>query len=296
MPKILLLLLIFLSLNTCNKNIPTGKSSAEPGFAVLNIDEKLEQELRAKNVFGPLSPVPLNRLRLVRVKHFGFDDQEHTGELIVLDACAERVKLIFQDLFALKFPIEKIRLITAYNGDDGQSMADNNTSAHNLRAVTGGTSLSLHAYGTAIDLNPKINPYVAINATTGVATFQPIEGIKYANRMLDRLGKTRRKGFAEEIVEVFARHGFYGWGGYWDTPIDYQHFQLSRSVSEILVLMDPLTAANFFTQTVQFYKQHKRAIEDELDKKKAALGFKDKSMVTFYQEDPQRFLNLIKSI
>ena len=76
MPKILLLLLIFLSLSTCNKNIPTSKSSAEPGFVVFNIDEKLEQELRAKNVFGPLSPVPLNRLRLVRVKHIGFDDQE----------------------------------------------------------------------------------------------------------------------------------------------------------------------------------------------------------------------------
>ncbi len=41
----------------------------------------------------------------------------------------------------------------------------NNTSAFNYRVITGGTSLSKHAYGRAIDINPVENPYIK-GATT----------------------------------------------------------------------------------------------------------------------------------
>jgi len=288
MNKSIFFLLLLLLLNACNKNLQPHQPAEAPGFEVLVIDEKLQKELAAKNVFGPQAPVPLSRLRLVRVRHIGFDERPHQGEIMVLDACAEQVKQVFQELFARKFPIEKMALMTAYNGDDDQSMADNNTSAHNVRVVTGGTKLSLHAYGTAIDLNPKINPYLAINDSTGVATFKPPAGIQYANRKLDRPGKARRKGMAEEVLEVFARHGFYGWGGYWDTPIDYQHFQVSRPVTEILADMDAVSASTFFKQMVQYYNQHKTHLEDALDKKKTALGFQHLSMLEFYQADPKR--------
>ncbi len=292
MHRIIFFLSFLILLNSCNKNLQPKQPTSEPGFEILPIDEKLQQELQAKNVFGPLAPVPLSRLRLVRVRHIGFDEQPHPGEIIVLDACAEQVKQVFQELFAMKFPIEKMALMTAYNGDDDKSMADNNTSAHNVRAVTGGTKLSLHAYGTAIDLNPRTNPYLAINDSTGVATFKPPAGIQYANRKLDRLGKARRKGMAEEVLEVFARHGFYGWGGYWDTPIDYQHFQVSRPATEILAEMDPASASAFFQQMVQYFNQHKTPIEDAIDKKKTELGFQNQSMLEFYKADPQRFLHL----
>jgi hypothetical protein len=39
---------------------------------------------------------------------------------------------------------------------------------------------------------------------------------------------------AEEVVDLFARHGFTIWGGYWDAPLDYQHFQVDRKLAQRL--------------------------------------------------------------
>jgi hypothetical protein len=45
------------------------------------------------------------------------------------------------------------------------------------------------------------------------------------------------------VVLEFARHGFYRWGGDWDYPIDYQHFELgSRPFVEALVALEPAQA------------------------------------------------------
>ncbi|MCR9250183.1 MAG: M15 family metallopeptidase, partial [bacterium] len=135
-------------------------AQTESGFMVVDIDQKLEDEMRAKNVFGEHSPIPLERLKLVYIKHIDFNGYEQSGEIIVLDACAEQVKQLFIELYEAKFPMTQVRLITEYNGSDSLSMAENNTSSHNLRQVTGGKRLSLHAYGTAIDINPINNPYI----------------------------------------------------------------------------------------------------------------------------------------
>ena len=48
--------------------------------------------------------------------------------------------------------------MNAYDGDDDASMEANNTSAFNDRNVVGTQSLSMHAYGAAIDINPVQNP------------------------------------------------------------------------------------------------------------------------------------------
>lgn len=67
---------------------------------------------------------------------------------------------IFHELYLAEYPIERIRLIDEYDGDDTVSMEDNNTSCFNYRVVDGTSSLSKHAYGMAIDINPLYNPYV----------------------------------------------------------------------------------------------------------------------------------------
>ena len=66
----------------------------------------------------------------------------------------------------MQYPIESIRLIDDYGADDTKSMEANNTSAFNYRIVEGTSHLSKHAYGRAIDINPRVNPFVKRNSIT----------------------------------------------------------------------------------------------------------------------------------
>lgn len=266
----------------------------QPGFEIKSIDQDLYEKMLSTNVFGDHSPVAIDRLRLIKLRYFGLDETEHPGELIMLDACSEQVLNIFLALFQRKFPLEKVALMTEYHGSDSLSMAENNTSGHNLRQATDGERLSLHAYGTAIDLNPVNNPYVEIacDDSLGIARFRPAAGIRFANRMENRLGKVNRKGMAEEVIDVFAKNGFYWWGGYWNCPIDYQHFQISRSVTELLVAMPPDDATRFFEKTVAYFNKNKQSIEDAME---SAVGT-DTSWADLYRQDAEKFLEIIDQI
>ena len=69
---------------------------------------------------------------------------------------------------------------------------------------------------------------------------------------------------AEEIVDLLAKHGFYEWGGYWDTPLDYHHFQLSSSLTELYLVMKPQTAKITFQKATQYFNKYKQPLEQEL--------------------------------
>ena len=86
----------------------------------------------------PGCPVEPERLRRVDVNHVGFDGQTHRGELIVHEDLASDVVAIFEQLYRLGYPVEKIRTVDHYSdADDELSMEDNNTSAFNCRYVPG---------------------------------------------------------------------------------------------------------------------------------------------------------------
>jgi hypothetical protein len=161
-------------------------------------------------------PVPLRELRLVRITHWGFDEQPRPGELVVHSGHAEAIRRAFADLFAARFPIEQVRLIDEFGGDDDRSMAANNTSAFNCRYVKGSTRWSQHAVGRAIDINPVQNPYVTRGGV------DPPAGRDYLRRDGSRQGVITANG---PVVKAFARIGW-GWGGRWVSP-DYQHFSAS---------------------------------------------------------------------
>ncbi len=159
----------------------------------------------------------MESLRAVDVSHWGFDAQVHIGRLIVAAEVAGDMVDIMGQLFAARFPIERVEPVDVYDGDDNRSMSANNTSAFNCRAVTGGSSWSKHSYGTAIDVNPLVNPYVAGESVL------PTEGAVYADRSLDAPGMIHS---GDVVVESFAAHGWI-WGGTWSSPKDYQHFSTS---------------------------------------------------------------------
>jgi hypothetical protein len=56
---------------------------------------------------------------------------------------------------------------------------------------------------------------------------------------------------AEPVVDVFARHGFVEWGGYWRNPIDYQHFQVGRKLAYQLARLPAMEARALFERFVE---------------------------------------------
>ncbi len=166
----------------------------------------------------PGCPVEPGRLRRVEVNHIGFDGQSHRGELIVHEDLVPQVIEIFEQLYRLRYPIEKMRTVDRYPGaDDELSMEDNNTSAFNCRGIPGTIQWSQHAYGRAIDLNPHVNPFI-----DSAGAVEPKNATAYLDRSRTDPGLLHDD---DPAVHVFTDRGW-RWGGFWRTPIDYQHFEL----------------------------------------------------------------------
>ena len=159
--------------------------------------------------------ITYNDLRHVIVSHYDFNGEVQRGELIVNNKVADEIIEIFKEVFEVKYPIEKMVLVSEYNNDDDLSMADNNTSAFNFRPITGGGGWSNHAYGLAIDINPKYNPYVSKNAV------YPVNGVSYVNRDEDVEGMIKE---GDALFNAFTSRGW-TWGGDWNSLKDYQHFE-----------------------------------------------------------------------
>ncbi|WP_319929494.1 M15 family metallopeptidase [Xenorhabdus santafensis] len=201
------------------------------------------QKMAFSGVVTENNPVPCNRLNIVNFNYIDFSGNESTGEVIVLDVFALQVENIFHELLLAGFPIHKALAIEHYNGDDKDSMRDNNTSAFNGRKITGAASWSKHAYGAAIDINPLQNPFLGFNPD-GVPYVLPENSAEqYLNRIAKRPGKKAREGMSEKVVDIFLSNGFMRWGGYWDTPIDYQHFEVGSIEFIESLLKKPLSKA-----------------------------------------------------
>jgi hypothetical protein len=161
-------------------------------------------------------PIAVDQLRLMSLNFVGFDGAAHRGELVVNADRAVEIAYAFADLYTARFPIERMETVEKYNSDDDASMAANNTSAFNCRAITGGTAWSNHSYGRAIDINTVQNPYIS-----GSGTVYPPNGAPYADRTLTAPGMIHA---GDRTEQAFTTRGW-TWGGSWDTPIDYQHFE-----------------------------------------------------------------------
>jgi hypothetical protein len=159
-------------------------------------------------------PVGPSQLRRVFVSYVGFDGRAHRGELVVNAAVVGDVEQVFGRLYAERFPIHRMRPVSAYGGSDDRSMAADNTSAFNCRyaVTTGPKSWSVHAYGEAIDVNTVENPYLEAGRVL------PPGGI--TNRARYRKGMAVAGGV---LVRAFASVGWL-WGGRWTGSPDWQHF------------------------------------------------------------------------
>lgn len=161
-------------------------------------------------------------LRYVSVKYYDFYDEVQTGEIICNKLIAQDIVDIFYELYLNGYQIEKINLIDEYGGDDTLSMEDNNTSSFNYRVVENTSSLSKHALGLAIDINPFYNPYLVYGGNPdGTDYISPKGSESFVNRDLDFSHKIDRNDLC---YKLFKAHGF-TWGGDWKSCKDWQHFQ-----------------------------------------------------------------------
>lgn len=164
--------------------------------------------------------ITYDELRYVHILHYDFEGNVAEGELICNEYIAQDLVEIFYELYRNEYQLEKVHLIDEYDGDDTASMEDNNTSCFNYREVAGTSSLSKHALGLAIDINPLYNPYITYD-DDGSENISPVSAIPYADRDVKFAYKIDENDLC---YKLFIEHGF-TWGGNWNSSKDYQHFQ-----------------------------------------------------------------------
>jgi hypothetical protein len=181
-----------------------------------------QAQLKAARVWHQGCPVSLSQLRLLRVSAVGFDGQSYVGQLVVNRDVARPLVSVFRQLYALRFPIRHMNFDQVY-GNARPKDNDVSGSFECRDAVpspcSGGKSTghwSNHAYGHAIDVNPRENPYVGCGMSHDPT----------ARRYMDR-SRVRKGMITPAVLAAFHSIGW-GWGGSWsgDTK-DYMHFSVN---------------------------------------------------------------------
>lgn len=230
------------------------------------ISTEVCNQMKLSHTITDKNPIGCDRLNSVKFKFIDFSGKDCTGEVVVLDVLAPQVEDIFRTLYTKAFPLKKAVPLEYYNGDDKKSMRDNNTSAFNGRSITNAKEWSKHAYGSAIDINPLNNPYIS-SQESGIMNIMPPESYNnYVNRINYQPWKKARPGLAEDVRDVFFSHGFLRWGGYWDNPIDYQHFEIGSYDYINKLLKEPLDKArsDFFA----YGESYRKCMQDSTEKNK----------------------------
>ncbi len=136
--------------------------------------------------------------------------------MTAVNGVAERLAAVARDLESL--PPEMAKYLVPSAG------------GYSCRRISGGRRVSMHAYGAAIDLNPRFGNYWIWTKLSNRGKFEWVNRIPL------------------EIVEVFERHGFI-WGGKW-YRYDTFHFEyrpeiiaLARQGVAVRQNIDPISVS-----------------------------------------------------
>ncbi len=221
-------------------------------------DKNTYSKTEAISKIEVISPKKLKR---IDIKYLSFDGKEKVSQINVIDVIADDVLEVFGELKKKRFPMYKFYCYAP-------------------RTTRNREKISLHAYAAAIDINALMNPsYDAINnimiprrdkerqkdrerivrelKKIGISEKEIKEILKitiqpkgFDDRFLNR--QIIRKGMiTQDIVDIFKKHGFNIWGGYWRQSIDYMHFQIPRQLAEQLAKSD-------FESRKKIWAQHKK--------------------------------------
>lgn len=210
-----------------NTQIDHTKSSRY--FVVCRIHKKdaVYQRILGKS-YVPNKNISYKDLRYIKVLHYNYKHQIQVGELLVNQRIAARTKQIFYHLFQKEYEIRSMYLVEKYwvknhpEQTDTASCRAGNTSGFFYRTMTGGSRLSNHAYGLAIDINTRENPYASYK--NGRWNCPVTQSAKYLTRKPKHHMITKK----DPCYRLFTRAGFQ-WGGNWTNPKDYQHFEYKKN-------------------------------------------------------------------
>jgi hypothetical protein len=174
----------------------------------------LQADLVSAGMWHRGCPVSFRQLRLLTVDHWGFDGRSHRGRIVVNAAVAAPVRTVFRRLYQLRFPIRRIDPVDL-NGDVTASFECRNAAPSPCPGTKATGHWSMHAYGEAIDLNPRENPYAGCGRTRDPSS------IPYLDRSRHRAGMV-----TPTVVSAFRSIGW-GWGGAWSGTKDYMHFSVN---------------------------------------------------------------------
>jgi len=180
--------------------------------SVAPLSPGVRTQLRRHHYWHRGCPVALSGLRVLTLSYRGFDGRRHTGRIVVNAGATRPLAGVFRRLYALHFPIRRTG-IEPKGSDTTASFSCREAVPSPCTKGTGTGSWSMHAYGLAVDLNPRENPYVGCGQSRDPAT-RP-----FFDRTRHRKGMVTGKA-----VAAFASVGW-GWGGAWvgDTK-DHMHF------------------------------------------------------------------------
>lgn len=163
-------------------------------------------------------PVPVSSLVELTVPHVDFAGEVVLGTIVVRDRAVGDVVDLFRTMYLARMPIEVMRPASEFGGDDDALMAANVTSGFNCRTIAGSQRWSRHAYGEAVDVNPRYNPEVVGD------TVRPPEGRPWADR--DRYHPAMLRAGDPLIARADALG--WTWGGRWVSLSDPQHLEMPR--------------------------------------------------------------------
>jgi hypothetical protein len=189
-------------------------------------------------------------LKPVSVRFYDSGGKLETGTVVInrdLADIFDRIRRFNADrLRAGKpfFPITSVLPVNQFGWSDENSMHADNSSAYNYRLKTGATalsSLSMHSFGRAMDINTLCNPWVKTRAD-GSKLLDPAESVDPVSRNpslpTPDCAITRGTDLGRAVIEAFTSHGWQ-WGGDWNNPKDYQHFQYPAADHEAEVKRAP---------------------------------------------------------
>lgn len=193
---------------------------AEYTSNIFSISSTIKQRMIKGNSYKKGCPVSLKDLRYLRIKHLNFKGNTVMGEMVVHKDVSSEVMHIFDALYDIGYPIQKMKLVSAYKGNDWQSIESGNTSAFNCRNATGSKKWSKHSYGKAIDINPIENPYIARSGRISHKA-----SLKYRKRVHKNASHADKAVLlkSDKATKIFKKYDW-KWGGDWSGVKDYQHF------------------------------------------------------------------------
>jgi len=196
--------------------------AATRGTVVARLTPAQRHAIKAAGEWHRGCPVWLSQLRVITYRYHGFDRKTHIGQIVVNAKVAQQLAGVFGKVYRARFPIRDGAFSSTYGPHPDQS-GDVTASFECRDAVpspcSGGSSThhwSMHAYGEAVDLDPRENPYVGCGMTRDKTA------LSYMRRSWHRPGMV-----TPAVRQAFASIGW-GWGGSWvGSTKDYMHFSIN---------------------------------------------------------------------